>query len=93
MHFLKKMFELTEYIRGDEFLSPMIEQIYVSQNEEFILIPKVGRQKIIFGKYIDIEDKFNRLKLFYQEGMSREGWQKYKTINLKYRKQVVCERR
>ena len=92
-HFLKKMFDLTEYIRGDEFLNPMIEQIYVNQYEEFTLIPKVGRQKIIFGKYEDVEDKFNRLELFYDEGMSREGWQKYKTINLKYRKQVVCEKR
>lgn len=92
-HFLKKMFDLTEYIRGDEFLNPMIEQIYVNQYEEFTLIPKVGKQKIIFGKYEDVEDKFNRLELFYAEGMSREGWQKYKTINLKYRKQVVCEKR
>ena len=71
----------------------MIEQIYVNQYEEFTLIPKVGRQKIIFGKYEDVEDKFNRLELFYAEGMSREGWQKYKTINLKYRRQVVCEKR
>lgn len=92
-HFLKKMFDLTEYIRQDEFLNPMIEQIYVNRNEEFTLIPKVGRQKIIFGKYEDVEDKFKRLELFYEEGMSREGWQKYKTINLKYRRQVVCEKR
>ena len=92
-HFLKKLFDLTQYIREDDFLSPMIEQIYVGANEEITLVPKVGKQKIIFGKYEDVEDKFNRLKLFYLEGMPREGWQKYKTINLKYRKQVVCQRR
>ncbi len=92
-HFLKKLFDLVQYIRADEFLNSMVEQIYVDNKLEFTLIPKVGRQKIIFGKYEDVDDKFNRLKLFYNEGMSREGWQKYKTINLKYRKQVICKKR
>ena len=92
-HFLKKLFDLVNYIRHDEFLNAMVEQIYVNSRQEFTLIPKVGKQKILFGKYELVEDKFDRLKLFYQEAMPREGWQKYKTINLKFRKQVVAEKR
>ena len=92
-HLLDKLFKLTKYILHDDFLQPMIEQIYVNNKEEFILIPKVGKQKILFGKYEEVEDKFDRLKLFYKEGLSREGWQKYKTINLKFRQQVVCQKK
>lgn len=89
-HLLNKLFQLTNFIQKDEFLDAMIEQIYVDKKQEFTLIPKVGKQKILFGKYEHVEDKFDRLKLFYDEAMPREGWQKYKAINLKYRKQVVA---
>ncbi|MEM6965454.1 MAG: cell division protein FtsQ [Bacteroidota bacterium] len=92
-HLLKRLFALTKFIQKDEFLDAMIEQIYVNKSKEFVLIPKVGKQKIIFGKYENVADKFDRLKIFYKEVMPREGWQKYKTINLKYRKQVVAQRR
>jgi cell division protein FtsQ len=71
----------------------LIEQIYVSNTGEFTLIPKVGDQKILFGNYTNVKDKLENLKIFYQEGMPYEGWQKYRTINLKYKGQVVCERR
>lgn len=92
-HLLKSLFALTKFIQKDEFLDAMIEQIYVNKRKEFVLIPKVGKQKIVFGKYENVKDKFDRLKIFYEEVMPREGWQKYKTINLKYRKQVVAQRR
>jgi len=91
-HLLNKLFKLTNYIRKDEFLNAMIEQIYVNNIQEFTLIPKVGKQKIHFGEYEHVDDKFDRLKTFYKEVMPREGWRKYKTINLKYRKQVVAKR-
>lgn len=92
-HFLNDLNELIYKIRHDDFLHAQVEQIYVNQYKEFTLIPKVGKQKILLGKYEDIDDKLQRLKLFYEEGMSREGWNKYKTINLKYRKQIVCKKR
>ncbi len=92
-HQMKDLFELANFILADGFWSAMIEQIYVNGREEFILVPKIGDQAIILGKYDEgIEDKFRRLKIFYEEGMSREGWQKYRTIDLRFRGQVVCER-
>ena len=41
----------------------------------------------------NIEDKFRRLRVFYEKAASYEGWQKYRTIDLRYRGQVVCGRR
>ncbi|MCD8495578.1 MAG: hypothetical protein LRY45_02455 [Bacteroides graminisolvens] len=75
------------------FFNALIEQIYVSNANEFTLIPKVGDQKIIFGKYEDVITKLENLKIFYQEALPYEGWQKYRTINVKYKGQVVCEKR
>lgn len=90
-HILKDLFELAQKIRADEFLQPMIEQIHVNKKNELTLVPKVGKQKIIFGKYTSVDDKLKRLKIFYTEAMPYEGWRKYKTIDLKYKGQVVAK--
>ena len=91
-HVLKDLFYLKDLILEDEFLQALVEQIYVSSRSEYILIPKLGKQKIILGKLDDIEDKLKRLKVFYEEAVPYEGWRKYKTINLKFKDQVVCKR-
>lgn len=90
---LQDAFELSKTLLADEFFKALIEQIYVSNTGEFTLIPKVGDQKILFGNYTNVKDKLENLKIFYQEGMPYEGWQKYRTINLKYKGQVVCEKK
>ncbi len=93
-HPMKDLFELTNFILNDPFWKALFEQIYVNSRNEFVLVPKVGDQSVILGKWdSDVEDKFRRLKIFYEEGMSREGWQKYHSIDLRYRGQVVCERK
>lgn len=92
-HTIKDIFRLSKLILEDDFLNPLIEQIYVDDNREYTLIPKIGKQKIKLGKYEDIEDKFFRLEAFYTNGIPYAGWQKYSTINLKYKGQVVCRKR
>lgn len=92
-HRLKDLFLLSQMISADEFFSALIEQIYVSNTGEFTLIPKVGDQKIIFGKLENAEVKLENLRIFYKEGIPYEGWQKYRTINVKFDGQVVCEKR
>ncbi len=92
-HALRDLFELTNIILNDEFLSSMIEQIYVTEKGDYILTPILGNQKIILGPYEHIDDKFFRLKTFYAEAIPYMGWKKYKTINLKFKNQVVCKKR
>ena len=92
-HILKDLFELTNIILKDEFLEPMMEQIYVTSEKEFELSPNLGDQKILLGKMDNIDDKLFYLKTFYKEAMPYKGWQKYKTINLKFKGQVVASKR
>ena len=70
----------------------MFEQVHVFSGE-FTLVPKVGNQKIKFGDIEDAVGKLRRLRIFYDEGMPYEGWQKYRTLDLRFEGQVVCERR
>ncbi len=91
-HGMKDLYQLAQFIAADDLWKAMFEQIYVNNRSEYVLIPKVGDQAVILGNIEGLEDKMKKLKIFYLEGMSREGWQKYRTIDLRFASQVVCER-
>ena len=87
------VFKLVEYIRQSTFWDAQIEQLYVNKELEFELIPRVGNHRIVFGDASSIAQKFNKLKIFYEKGLSKTGWNEYSTINLKFANQVVCTKR
>ncbi|MBA3648086.1 MAG: hypothetical protein H0W62_05975 [Chitinophagales bacterium] len=89
----QKLFILACYVQSDSFLSSLTEQIVVNTQKEFELIPLLGNQTILIGDTDSLQQKFNKLKIFYKEGMDRLGWPDYKTINLKYTNEVFCEKR
>ena len=89
---LKELYDLVKLIIRDPFLREMIDQIVVSRKKEFMLIPKLGNQKILFGNYQHADYKLERLKLFYFKAIPQVGWKKYQVINLKYNGKIVCEK-
>ena len=40
-----------------------------------------------------MQEKFNKLEIFYKEGLNYMGWEKYETIKLDYKGQVVCDKK
>ncbi len=93
-HRLGKVLALVQFIDADPFWKAQFEQIHIDHSGEATLIPKLGDHKIKFGQPDEaIEDKFHRLEVFYQDGLPVEGWDKYKSINLSYKGQVVAKKR
>jgi cell division protein FtsQ len=90
---LDDLYDITSYVCSDEFLSAQITQIHINGYNEFELIPRVGDQRILFGDANYVAGKFKKLEYFYQEGISRAGWENYDTINIMYKSQVVCSKR
>ncbi len=89
---LTNLYKLTMYITHDKFLKAQIAQIYVNEQMEFELIPRIGNHVILLGKAEDLDDKFRRLFAFYRLGLNKIGWNKYNVINIKYKNQVVCSK-
>lgn len=87
------IFKFADFIRQDPFWSLQIEQLYVNKDSEVELIPRVGNHRIVFGDATDVEGKFKKLKIFYEKGLSKTGWNEYSVINLKFADQVVCTKR
>ena len=77
-------------ISSDTFLMAMIDQVDINTNRSFELVPKLGKQRIIFGDATDVDGKFDKLKLFYKDVITQSGWNRYSTINLQYKNQVVA---
>lgn len=87
------LFLLCKYIDDHDFWRAQIEQIYVNDEMEFEIIPRVGAHQIFFGDINDYEKKFRNLEAFYHQGLNNVGWNKYEKINLKFENQVICTKR
>ncbi len=89
----KDIYQIASFIGQSSVWNEQIEQIYVNNNNVIELVPRVGDQKIILGNGEFLKEKFRNLMVLYKKGFSKFGWQTYKTINLSYRGQIVCEKR
>lgn len=90
---LKDLYELGKKITDDKFLRAQINQIYINEKSEFELIPLVGNHTVIIGTLKNIDEKLFKLKNFYFKVANKGGWSMYKSINLKFKDQVVCTKR
>ncbi|HIF49830.1 MAG TPA: FtsQ-type POTRA domain-containing protein [Cytophagales bacterium] len=89
----KKIFTMINYIINDTFLSKIISEIDINYNKNIIIYPQVSKQKIIFGYPEQIDVKFDKLMLFYKKILPAKGWNTYKTVNLKFKNQIICDKK
>lgn len=87
---LKEIRRFLEEINQDDFLKNEIVGIHKTSKKEFEMHVRSGNYVIEFGKSGQMRQKFFNLKAFYSKVFSEDVMKTYKTINLKYRNQVVC---
>ena len=85
--------DLAKYISSDSLWNAQIVQIYLKDNKEIELVPRVGNHTILLGDITNYQEKLRKLYLFYEKGVNQVGWNDYKEINLKFRNQIVCVKR
>ncbi|MEY3983536.1 MAG: hypothetical protein RL160_1093 [Bacteroidota bacterium] len=90
---LKQLQQLAAYLNKHPMWSAQIEQVYVDNFSEFLLIPRVGNHSIALGTCEQLEEKMGKLRIFYTKALPSLGWDHYSKINLSYRGQVVATRR
>jgi cell division protein FtsQ len=85
----RDLFKTADYIRKDSLWDAQIAQIYVNQDHEIELIPRVGNNRILLGNADSLNTKFHNLLIFYKKAIPQVGWDAYKIINVKYANQVI----
>ncbi|MCD8101706.1 MAG: hypothetical protein LUE26_03915 [Alistipes sp.] len=102
--YFSKLINFVRLIGSSAFWDAQIVQVNVEgdnaatasgrwKEPQIELIPRVGRHIIIFGELEDVQEKLDKLMLFYTKVLDYEGWETYRTINLRFKDQVVCTRR
>ncbi|MCC5930035.1 MAG: cell division protein FtsQ [Cyclobacteriaceae bacterium] len=90
-HYGKDLFTMIQFIEQEPFWKAQIAQLNIDKKGEITIYPQVGKQIIEFGRPEDIERKFARLRLFYDEILPAKGWNHYSKVNVKFQKQIICE--
>ncbi len=87
-----KMFDFVTFLEENPFWNAQIEQIYIRDDMKIELVPRVGDAIIVLGTLDNYQAKLEKLHKLYAKGFNVIGWNKYKTINLQYKDQVVCSK-
>jgi cell division protein FtsQ len=90
---LRDIISISLAIQKDSFHMAMIEQIDITAQQTFEMLPKFGNAVIVVGDAKNIENKLSKLRLFYKEIMVKAGWNMYSEINIQYNNQVVAKRK
>ena len=86
------LYKTALFLKKDTLWDAQIEQIFVNDKDDIELVPRVGQQRIILGTADSLDVKMTNLLTFYKKAMPQVGWDTYKTINIKYANQIVCEK-
>jgi len=77
------------FILNDSFWMAQTEQIDIAEDRNFEMFPTIGKHVVKLGKGDDIDKKFRRLLVFYQQVLSKTSFDKYNTVDVQYTGQVI----
>ena len=89
----KKLAPVAKFIIQDKFWQNQIEQINVLHDGSMEIVPRVGDHIVYLGAPVNIKNKLERLRKFYQYGLNQVGWNKYAYINIEFDNQIICKKK
>jgi cell division protein FtsQ len=90
---LHRVFKIAAYMDNDDFYRAQFRQLYVTNTNEVIMVPTVGRHKIFFGTDKNMEEKLFNLKQTYQQGLAYMGMDQYASLDVRYKNRVIAKKR
>ncbi|WP_369752512.1 cell division protein FtsQ/DivIB [Flavobacterium sp. WC2409] len=82
--------QLFHVIYDDDFLKKNIIAIQIMPNGSLKMFNRNFNYQIDFGRLVNVEQKFKDYKAFFQKAVLDSSLYKYKKIDLRFTKQVVC---
>ena len=86
----KRLSLVLKMIYNDEFLKKNIIGVQILSGDDLMMTCRNFDYQIEFGKMVNEEKKFKNYKAFFQKAVLDSSLYKYKKINLRFTKQVVC---
>ncbi len=90
---IKKLFNFVRNIENDDFLKDFVSQVYVRQESNGTLsvevVPSRGEFIVLLGGLEGMDEKLDRVKLFYRSAYRYAGLDTLSAIDFRYSGQIV----
>ena len=86
------MLALTDYVAASKTWKDRVEKISVNGSGDVELKLAEGKERFIFGAPDEIAEKFGKMEKYYSHIVPSKGEGYYKSVNLKYNKQIICRK-
>ena len=87
---LNETLDIALAIGNDPFLSGNVGQIYKNEHNEYELVVNHLSARVLLSNTEALNDKLARLAILLEKLSGTEELKVYKTLNLKYKNQIVC---
>lgn len=87
---LDQVKEVAQFVYSNEFWNAQVGQIDITPEKKFELIPVIGDHIIRLGSSEDVQEKFDRLFVFYKQVVSKTGFSKYAALDVRFEGQLVA---
>lgn len=85
-----RLLMLGNLLQSDQYWKRQAQQVVINEKGWIEIIPRFSGQRILLGEPKDLQEKLNRVRMFYEKAMPRVGWNKYSTINAAFKNQIIC---
>lgn len=84
---LQQMIGLVNTLHGSVWEKNIV-RISVDGKKNLSLTPREGGERFLFGPPVRVKEKLGLMEAYYRSGLADGG--KYRTVDVRYRKQLVC---
>lgn len=84
---------IAQAVESDEYLAGHVGQIYKNADNDFELAVNNLPAKVVIGDLTDLGHKLARLRTLLERYINTEELLGYKSLNLKYKNQIVCTKK
>lgn len=81
--------QLIGLLMNDEFYKPWLAEVHITPENKIELVPTQGNHRIKFGTLADVEKKLTHLKAFYNNCVTEQNLQSWKTLDISYHNLLV----
>ena len=86
---LERVIALVNYMDGTVWENNIV-QMTVNGNGDFVLTPRRGEERFIFGEPVRVKEKFGLMKAYYESVVPVQP--EYRSVDLRFRGQLVCRK-
>lgn len=89
--YIRKVVDLVNFLEGSKKWQNKIVQISADSTGNLTFIPREGDVRFLFGQPEDVEEKMEKMEMYYSHIVPEKGEKTYRSVDLRYDNQIICK--